>query len=281
MTVRHVVLNARRSSKAAKRFKVSNEESEPRAHGVEVGFFGPSKVPSVRPNRSITGGPLAIPEDIGKLPRRVRLMAHAQRALADHPLAQASSFGQPLGDGTGMEAAVAHIAPIFARERSIVRWVALRGALLFLDMHCPEPASWERLVRGMGLRTEGGKIVIVSDLTMSPDAVEMAIGVAASIHNRLVHYDEAERASITDLNSAPLWSTVHEAIGLDYIAWTAVALNRAGLPPAPEMEPGALDSPGFYAEPVFAKAERYWDGTYWTPRVRRLGERSELDLPLA
>lgn len=246
-----------------------------------MGFFGQSKVPSVRPDRSIVGSPIAIPEDIGNFPRRVRLMAHAQRMLIDHPLAQRNSFGQLLGDGTGMEAAVAHIAPVFARERSIIRWVALRGALLSLDMHCPDLASWERLLQTMGLRTESGEIVVASDLTTSPDAAEMAIGVAASILSRLVHYDEAERASFAEMNSAPLWSTVHEAIGLDYIAWTAVALNRAGLLPAPELEPGALDSPGFYAEPVFAKAERYWDGTDWTSRVRRLGERSELDLPLA
>lgn len=207
-------------------------------------------------------------------------MAHCQRVLADHPLAQPSASGMPLGDGSGMEAIVAEIAPVFSREGSMVRWVALRGALLDLDIACPDLASWESLVRAMGLQSRDGRITIVDGAHISPAEAEMAIGLAVSIHSRLMRYAEAERASFTDMNSAPFWAAVQRSIGLDYICWTAIALNRVGHTPQPELEPGRLESPGFYAEPVFAKAERYWDGTDWTSRVRRVGEKSEVELPL-
>ena len=33
-------------------------------------------------------------------------------------------------------------------------------------------------------------------------------------------------------------------------------------------EAGLLEQPGWYADPLFAKCERYWDANDWTERVR-------------
>jgi hypothetical protein len=69
------------------------------------------------------------PERPGSLQRRARLFVECVRRLADDPLAQPAARGVPISDGCGMERLVARIDPIFAHERSLLRWVALRGAL--------------------------------------------------------------------------------------------------------------------------------------------------------
>ena len=51
------------------------------------------------------------------------------RWVAEDPLAAPSASGVPIGDGCGMEGLVARIAPLFDKERSLLRWVALRGAI--------------------------------------------------------------------------------------------------------------------------------------------------------
>jgi hypothetical protein len=62
-------------------------------------------------------------------------------------------------------------------------------------------------------------------------------------------------------------------MALDFIAWSAVALLRTELAQdflhAPE--PDALEQPGWYTDPLWGKAQRYWDGTDWTERVRTSG----------
>jgi hypothetical protein len=61
---------------------------------------------------------------------------------------------------------------------------------------------------------------------------------------------------------------------LEFIAWAATAFVAGGLHrqldiPAAQI----LDAPGWYAEPVFAKAERFWDGNDWTSKARMLDGR--------
>ena len=72
-------------------------------------------------------------------------------------------------------------------------------------------------------------------------------------------------------------------VALDIIAWSAAAMWRIeaaqrlvqGIP-----EPERLDEPGWYTEPLFAKAERYWDGRDWTSRVRTSAGEPEIVLEL-
>ena len=62
-------------------------------------------------------------------------------------------------------------------------------------------------------------------------------------------------------------------MALDFIAWSAVALLRTelahGFLHAPE--PDALEQPGWYTDPLWGKAQRYWDAADWTERVRTSG----------
>jgi len=61
-----------------------------------------------------------------------------------------------------------------------------------------------------------------------------------------------------------------QAVALDIIAWAAVAELRLGLADdllATFPRPDLLETPGWYTEPLFRKAERYWDGD-WTDRCR-------------
>lgn len=117
-----------------------------------MGLFGKPQEPSVRPSRGISGNRMTVPEDIGTLPRRARLMAAAMLTIRPLPVAQPAAYGRPLGDGHGMEEVVAAIRPLFARERSLTRWVAIRGALLFLDMACEDATMQAEILASMGLQ---------------------------------------------------------------------------------------------------------------------------------
>lgn len=81
--------------------------------------------------------------------------------------------------------------------------------------------------------------------------------------------------NMDDVNADPFWKTVNHAIALDYIAWTSVALCRVRwLETALNMpEPGLLETAGWYADPLWAKAERFWDGADWTARMRILSDK--------
>ncbi len=61
------------------------------------------------------------------------------------------------------------------------------------------------------------------------------------------------------------------AVALDCIAWSAVAFLRLEIAQqifSQVPEPDALSEPGWYTEPLFAKAERFWNGSNWTARCR-------------
>jgi hypothetical protein len=232
--------------------------------------------PSIRPIRTITGDRIAIQEDLGMYPRRSRLMVSAIHVLADDKLAKPSSAGVPLGAGHGMEPLVERIRPLFEREASLIRWVAYRGALRFLDMVFATDGEWRVATLTMGL--EVGKdpssgehqIRAIERPGPIPRKVKGQItGLFSSISLSLEDYQEIAEASVQAVNANPRWQ-LDDGMALDYIAWTAIAMLRTGK--AKEVlghpEPGMLEYPGWYADPLLAQAERYWDGTDWTARMR-------------
>jgi hypothetical protein len=218
------------------------------------------------------------------------MMSSAVRLLADHPLAVTD--GRALGDGYGMEELVGVIAPLFARERALIRWVALRGALLYLDMLCPDDASMRALLPHMGLRAlerGNGLTVRVNDPAGAIDesTTGLVTGLFYSIADRWSRYAQLVEMNVADVNREPRWAVVNASMGLDYIAWTAVAMIRSGAWAAGSMreapEPVLLEEPGWYVDPLFAKSERFWDGGDWTQQVRALSGRRwvEVEIPLA
>jgi Protein of unknown function (DUF2510) len=243
--------------------------------GDRVGLFGKGE-PSVRPSRSISGKRMTVPEDIGTLPRRARLMAAAVLKVQSLPMAQPAAYGNPLGDGHGLEEVVAAIRPLFDKERSLTRWVAIRGALLFLDMACEQATMKAEILAAMGLRWGGERVELTpGPAPLPPQLTDNVIGVFSSLSMRLDDYATVSKMSVDDVNADPFWKAVNEAIALDYIAWTSSALCRVGWLDTPLQmpEPGSLETPGWYADPLWAKAERFWDGTDWTARMRSVTNR--------
>jgi hypothetical protein len=93
------------------------------------------------PRLTINGRLQVIPETSDSIKRRFRLFVECERRLAGHPAAQQSEVGSPLGDGYGLEEAVAEIKPLFDYEPSLVKWVALRGAISEISIQVLEPEN--------------------------------------------------------------------------------------------------------------------------------------------
>lgn len=238
-------------------------------------------MPLFRRGLTINGRPQPNPEVPGSMPRRNRLFGECERRLAAEHLAGPSAAGQPIGDGSGLEGLVAKVAPLFEREQSLIRWVALRGAFteLFIRIFDPDSAiaSPEDLEQVMGLAwvtdVQNGSHPDLAQpwrTTLSPDQRQAALGVASSVFIRAEDYGRYSRMSVQDVNADPS-CRVPKAAALDCIVWSAVALLRLGVahqlfPQIPE--PDALPEHGWYTEPLFAKAERFWDGSDWTARCR-------------
>lgn len=236
------------------------------------------------------GRPQPQPETPGSLPRRYRLFVECERRLASDPLATPSAAGRPIGDGLGLEGLVGKISPLFARERSLIRWVALRGAFadLFIRVLDPESAAVAPadLIYAMGFvlddTQEEAPFAVNPQWQISPEQRQAALGIFSSVSTRVQDYPRYSRMDIADVNADPRcrFST---AVALDIIAWSAIALLRLGIaqqlfPQAPE--PDALTESGWYTDPLWAKAERYWDGSDWTERCRAQDGR-EMSAPLA
>jgi Protein of unknown function (DUF2510) len=106
---------------------------------------------------------------------------------------------------------------------------------------------------------------------LSAEQRNAVLGVAASVTMRVAEYPQIEHTSVEDSFVADLTKGVNTALGLDMLAWSAAALLRTGLGESlmdATPEPDALTDPGWYVDPLFGKAERYWDGTDWTERCR-------------
>lgn len=238
-------------------------------------------MPLFRKALTVNGRPQPQPEAIGNASRKTRLFVECERRLANDPLAKPVAFGRPIGDGNGLEGLVAKIAPLFEREGSLIRWVALRGAFteLFIRVFDPDSAvvSPEYLEQAMGLEWtidyQGESRPNLAQpwrTTLSPGQIQAALGIASSVFVRVEDYSRYSVMNVMDVNADPRCQIPHAA-ALDCIAWSAVALLRLEI--AQQLflqvpEPDALSEPGWYTEPLFAKAERLWDGSDWTSTCR-------------
>lgn len=200
-------------------------------------LFGPkfapgAEGPSLSNPRGVTGVNVQPPEVPGSMARRTRMFGEAIR-LAE--------------SGKDLTAA---LDQLLAREGSFVKWVSLRGGLAFASIALEVPdLSLEDLTKFAG--------------RPAPEGAEGLLQV----------YPQLERASFSDVLGDPGLVRNHEW-HINFVAWCATAfaggnLHRTVLKaeiPAAQV----LVDPGWYAEPVFSKCERYWDGTDWTPRCRLL-----------
>lgn len=252
-------------------------------------------MPLFRKVLTVNGRPQPQPEAIGNMSRKTRLFVECERRLANDPLARPAAIGRPIGDGYGLEGLVAKLAPLFERERSLIRWVALRGAFSELFVRVVDPTSAivspEELERVMGLEwTDAAPDDSHPDLarswrsTLSPDQRQAALGVASSVFLRIEDYSRYSEMKITDVNADPRCQ-IPQAAALDCIAWSAVALLRLEIAQqifSQVPEPDALPEPGWYTEPLFAKAERFWNGSDWTAscRVKNGRQFVETNIPL-
>jgi hypothetical protein len=243
--------------------------------------------PAVRPGVTINGRPQSMPESDGEPQRRGRMFWECARRLADKPLAQPEAQGHLLATGSGLEQLLPAVTPLFRHEPSMIRWVALRGAITTLHIATHKsPDTLIKLTEAMGLRlTEGQRggtsVTALRPGQMLGQQLDAALALGTTVYGLLTGYDQVSGMTIQETNAYPAFAALADADGLHCIVWVAVALLRVGR--AQEImqvypEPDALTEPGWYTEPVFGRFERYWDGTDWTPSVR--GKSSQQTVPL-
>jgi len=268
----------------------------------------PERAISRRPILTINGQPQPTPETPDTIERRSRLFVECERRLADDPLTQEAACGQLVGDGNGLEGLVAKIAPLFEREQSLIRWVALRGAFfwLYAPIFAPDAAqrgaatkSPEELAEVMGLAwvdaagqpytaSSTGKVLLKAQEPARQMPIEqrnVAVAIATMTTTFATEYPRLPKMTSEQVNADPKCTTLNDVIALDCIAWSAVALlrlNLAQLVFAKIPEPDALPEPGWHTDPVTGKFERYWDGSDWTSACRRQEGRrfAEFTVPL-
>lgn len=233
-----------------------------------------SDEPSKHPLLTINGRPQPVPENSETIERRIRLFFECVRRLNDDPSAQDGASGELLING--MENLVAKIRPLFAREQSLIRWVALRGAMAILKMRSAEaPPEDLAMVMGlmMGLDSAGRPFIkVLRDFNpVADEQANAAISMWAMVTRYLADYDRIADMTMDDINADPQYLALSDDIALDCIVWSAVALLRLGLVQqlaSKVPEPDAMPGPGWYIDPLFARSNRYWDGSDWTPKVR-------------
>ena len=191
--------------------------------------------PTVQAQRTISGKPVVSPEVAGTFERRSRFFGSAL-SLAGH------------NEGPTL---TAKINELFTQERALQKWVALRGALAFLNIACNEAhqTSYEALLQ-------------VTDDQVVPKGLERA----------LAQYSRLENMSTDRVLADPMFGQLGSAWALSCIAWTAAAFVKSGMSEqlAGIPEPSQLTQPGWYTDPLFAKCDRYWDGSDWSVRCRAL-----------
>ena len=235
--------------------------------------------PSLRPTKTLTGKQVLKSEEIGSFVRRARMFGSATRLLENHPLTLPNSIGIPVGAGYGLENLVAIINPLFTKEKALIRWTALRGALLGLSILCPTEDAWDQLAVIMGLDIRWDEesrqkraIISAKHVDLPPPIEKEILGIFYSATVHWSQYSKIEEMSVDEINSAPEFRFINDSLALELIAWSSVAILRTDwirdsiLNDWPE--PGLLEKPGWYAEPIFSKCERFWDGLDWTPRCR-------------
>jgi Protein of unknown function (DUF2510) len=243
-------------------------------------FANPRSEPRRTPTRTVFGDHQPNPEELGAMERRARLFMACASVLREDPLASPDANVTPIGDGIGLEDLVGRITPIFAKDRSLIYWTALRGALTILYVHTWDPESrsvpfWPAVERvmGVGLLSEPAdpnRVYGVApewDSRLSARQREDALGIHGTVLFRLGDYERYSRMPIDDVLADPSLR-MSDAVALDVIAWSAVAALRLGLPVREQPLPDLLEQPGWYIDPLWGEADRYWDGADWTARCR-------------
>ena len=121
------------------------------------------------------------------------------------------AYGMPLGEEYGVRELVGLVEPIFARERSLIRWVAIRGALASLAQlgpvfhgEIPEciGLAWEENPDGtldLRLANKGADHTVGNLYSIS--------GLLAAVMQRLEQYDAIQAMSLDEVNRVRLrWS---------------------------------------------------------------------------
>lgn len=236
---------------------------------------------AVTPMLTINGRPQPAPEGPKTLERRGRLFVECVRRLADDPLTSRAAYGHLIGAGSGLEGLVATIAPLFEREQSLIRWVALRGAIAWLYREILRPAgatrSPQQLAEAMGLAwargTAGACELVATEATggLTGERRNVAIATANITANYLIYYQRIMQMTVPELNADAMCSQLDDDIALECIAWSAVACLRLGVDRqwlAQLPEPDALTEIGWYTDPLCGIYQRYWDGWDWTAECR-------------
>ncbi|HUC14656.1 MAG TPA: DUF2510 domain-containing protein [Acidimicrobiales bacterium] len=167
-------------------------------------------------------------------------------------------FGEAIRLAVSGKDVVASLNTLLAKEASFVKWVSLRGGLAFVSIALEDP-----------------------DLSLAQLTRFAKRPPPKDTENLLARYPKIESASFSDVLGDPTLFRNHDW-HIDFTAWCAAAfaggnLHRtvlqADIPPAQ-----ALTDPGWYAEPVFSKCERYWDGRDWSARCRALRDKQWVSL---
>jgi len=234
---------------------------------------------------TVTGGSQDAPEIIGSIQRHNRLFIECTRLLAGDPLTYESSCGTPIACGIGLEGLVAKIEPVFSRERSLIRWVALWGAFTDLYAHTVDTGSRVapfypvvETVMGVGNLYAPSAAEEVIDIApgwvvhLTAEQRSSAVALFSGVQVRVFDYERYSKMDIADVNRDRNCNLTDQA-ALNFIAWTAVALLRLGIAQQQMTlpEPDTLEEPGWYSDPLCENADRYWDGTDWTSRCRASG----------
>lgn len=156
--------------------------------------------------------------------------------------------------------------------------MALRGAFteLYIRIFDPESAvaSPAELTFAMGFVLEDtrdmARFAMNPQWRATPEQTQAALGIFSSLSLRVQDYGRYSKMDVAEVIADPCCQ-LPVAVALDCIAWSAIALLRLEIaqqvfPQVPE--PDALSDPGWYTDPLFAKADRYWDGSDWTDRCR-------------
>lgn len=250
---------------------------------------------AVTPMLTVNGRPQPTPEGPESLERRDRLFVECVRLLASDPLTSRAAYGHLIGAGSGLEDLVRKIAPLFEREQSLVRWVALRGAIAWLYREILRRSgatrSPQQLAEAMGLTwargTAGAYELVATEASgeLTGERRNVAVATANITANYLIYYQRIMQMTVPELNADAMCSQLDDDIALECIAWSAVACLRLGVDwqwLAQLPEPDALTEIGWYTDPLCGIYQRYWDGWDWTSacRTRNGEEIVEYAIPL-
>lgn len=197
------------------------------------------------------------------------------KRLDDLPLSK--EWLTPVGRGSGIELAVEQLRGTFEREPSMIKRAALRDAIwgLYAYTYRPKQAVWARFVpvvqNLMAVGHVGSTVVVNREKApgLTPQQERDAAALYEAVWSRLINYEHYSGMTIEEVIASP-GLVPSDNLGLEMIAWSAIAFRRTTLPSSFDdyPEPDQLIKPGWYTEPCFAKMERYWDGSDWTSSCR-------------